>query len=98
MAQIQPITTFFNGKNVELNNIELRSIGDNLSLEPLMGQATLYYELQNVTTTEDITTTENVITATLELTGADYDTWNSDPTSNAWALNWAVNKLNLILI
>lgn len=98
MAKIQPITTFFNGKNVELNNIELRSIGDNLSLEPLMGQATLYYELQSITTIEDVTTTENVITATLELAGADYDLWNSDPTSNAWALNWAANKLNLILI
>lgn len=152
MAKIQPITTFFNGKNVEVNNIEVRSIGDNLSLEPLKGQATLYYELQSITTTtktstiekviyteiptiietpsyyqnmetmektefiekvegfktvesienvetiEDVTTTENVITATLELTGADYDSWNSDPTSNAWALNWAANKLNLILI
>lgn len=98
MAQIQPITTFFNGESVQVNNFELRSIGDNLSLIPTKGIATLYYELQKVTVVEETVTAENIITATLEISGTEYDSWNADPTSNAWILNWAAIKLNLVLI
>lgn len=97
--KIQPVSTFFNGQTVEVNNFVLRSIGDNLSLVPLKGAATLYYELQSVTENEDGSlNVQNVITATLDIAGADYASWNNDPTSNAWAYNWAANKLNLVLI
>jgi len=98
MAQIQPISTFFDGKSTEVNNFELRSIGDNLSLIPTQGQATLYYELQKVSTIEDSTIIETIITANLEISGTDYDSWNADPTSNAWILQWAAAKLNLVLV
>lgn len=98
MAKIQPLTLWTNGESKEANNFTLRSIGDNLSTEPLKGQATLYYELQAVTTIEEAVSVENIITSTLEISGEDYDLWNSDPTSNAWALNWAVSKLKLVLI
>lgn len=99
MAKIKPVSTFYNGETKELGNIELRSIGDNLSLVPLGGQATIYYELQSIVVNEDLSETmENIITATLDISGEDYDSWNTDPTSNAWILNWAVNKLKLELI
>lgn len=98
MAQIQPITTFFNGQSVELNNFTLRSIGDNLSLVPTQGIATLYYELQEVSIIEEVKTVQTVITANLEISGTDYDSWNADPTSNAWILKWAAAKLNLVLV
>ena len=98
MAQIQPITTFFNGKDVEVNNFNIRSIGDNLSIIPTQGQATLYYELQSVSVVEEVKSVETIITATLEISGTEYDSWNADPTSNAWILNWAAAKLNLVLV
>ena len=99
MAKIQPISTFFNGETIEVNNFELRSIGDNLSLVPLKGVATFYYELQSVTENEDLTTNvQNVITANLDISGEDYASWNNDPTSNAWAYNWAASKLNLVFV
>jgi len=99
MAQIQPITVWTNGGDVQANNFTLRSIGDNLSLEPTQGQATLYYELQVITVNEDLTeTTNTVLTATLEIAGADYASWNNDPTSNAWVYNWAAAKLNLVFV
>lgn len=98
MALIKPITTFFNGESIEVNNFDLRSIGDNLSLIPTQGQATLYYQLQKVSIVDEVKSVETVITANLEISGTDYDSWNADPTSNAWILQWAAAKLNLVLI
>lgn len=99
MAKIQPISTFYNGETKELTNFVLRSIGDNLSLVPLEGVATLYYELQSVNVAEDGTESyENIITATLDISGEDYASWNTDPTSNAWAYNWAAKQLNLTFV
>jgi len=98
MAQIQPITTFFNGESIEVNNFDLRSIGDNLSLIPTQGQATLYYELQAVSVVDEVKSVETIITANLEISGTEYDSWNTDPTSNLWILNWAAAKLNLVLV
>ena len=98
MAQIQPIQLWINGENVEANNFTLRSIGDNLSLVPTEGQATLYYELQAVSVVDEVKSVETIITANLEISGAEYDSWNADPTSNAWILQWAAAKLNLVLI
>jgi hypothetical protein len=96
MAKIQPISTFYNGETIELTNFVLKSIGDNMSLKPLKGIATLYYEFQSVAVNEDGSETyTNVITDTLDISGPDYDNWNNDPSSNAWAYNWAANKLNL---
>jgi hypothetical protein len=41
---------------------------------------------------------ENIITANLDILGADYDLWNNNPTSNAWAYNWVATQLNLTLV
>lgn len=99
MAQIQPISTFFNGQTRELTNFVLSSIGDNLSLEPNQGQATFYYQLQSLVVNQDGTESfENIITANLTISGADYASWNNDPTSNAWAYNWAAQQLNLTFV
>jgi hypothetical protein len=99
MAQIQPITTFYNGESVQLTNFNLSSIGDNLSLTPLEGIATFYYELQTeIKDTEGNTSYQNVITANLAISGADYDSWGADPNSNQWAYNWAAQQLNLTLV
>jgi len=99
MAQIQPITTFYNGESVQLTNFVLSSIGDNLSLTALQGQATFYYELQTeIKDTEGNTSYQNVITANLSISGADYDSWGADPNSNQWAYNWSAQQLNLTLV
>jgi len=99
MAQIQPITTFYNGESVQLTNFVLSSIGDNLSLTSLEGIATFYYELQTeIKDTEGNTSYQNVITANLSISGADYDSWGADPNSNQWAYNWAAQQLNLTLV
>jgi len=99
MAKIQPLTLWINGETKEATNFTLKSIGDNLSLVPAEGVAILYYELQSTTTDEQGKETyENIITANLDISGDDYASWNNDPTSNAWAYNWAASKLNLTFI
>lgn len=99
MAKIQPLTLWINGETKEATNFTLKSIGDNLSLVPLEGVATLYYELQSTIIDEQGNESyQNIITATLDISGADYASWNNDPTSNAWIYNWAAGKLNLVLV
>ena len=98
--KIQPITTWFNGEPQVATNFTLKSIEDNFSLDLLKGQAILYYELQSEVINEgsDTATYINLITATLNISGEDYASWNNDPTSNAWIYNWAAAKLNIVLI
>jgi len=99
MAKIQPLTLWINGETKQATNFTLRSVGDNLSLVQSGGYASFYYELQSTTTDEQGNETyQNIITANLDISGADYDTWNNDPTSNAWIYNWAVEKLKLTLV
>ena len=95
--KIQPITTWFNGEPQTATNFTLRSIADDFTTS-----ATLYYELQKEVVNEALYVTnssyENLITATLDITGQDYQEWSAEPDANAWIYNWAANKLKLVLI
>ena len=39
-----------------------------------------------------------LVEGNLGIDGADYQTWDADPSANAWAYNWAAAKLNLVLV
>ena len=41
---------------------------------------------------------EVVAEGNLGIDGADYQTWDADPSANAWAYNWAAGKLNLTIV
>ncbi len=91
--KIQPITTWFNGEPQTATNFTLRSIADDFTTS-----ATLYYELQKEVVNGESVNYENLITATLDITGQDYQDWAAEPDANAWIYNWAANKLKLTLI
>jgi hypothetical protein len=91
--KIQPITTWFNGEPQTASNFTLRSIADDFTTS-----ATLYYELQKEIVDGESVSYENLITATLDITGQDYQDWSATPDANAWIYNWAANKLKLVLI
>jgi hypothetical protein len=95
MAKIQPVTTWFNGEPQTASNFTLRAIADDFT-----SSAVLYYELQKEIVTEgsDVVSYENLITATLDITGKDYQEWSAEPDANTWIYNWAAAKLNLVLI
>jgi hypothetical protein len=65
--KIQPITTWFNGEPQTATNFTLISIRDNFT-----DASTLYYELQKEIVNEESVSYENLITATLDITGQDY--------------------------
>jgi hypothetical protein len=39
-----------------------------------------------------------LVDGNITLNGTDYQTWDADPSANAWAINWALAKLNLELL
>jgi len=39
-----------------------------------------------------------LINANITMDGQDYQTWDSSVSANEWAYNWAINKLNLVLV
>jgi len=91
--KIQPVTTWFNGEPQTATNFTLISIRDNFT-----DAATLYYELQKEIVNEESVNYENLITATLDISGQDYQDWSVEPDANTWIYNWAAAKLNLVLI
>lgn len=41
---------------------------------------------------------EILVQGNLSISGADYQEWDADPSANAFAYNYAANKLNLVII
>jgi hypothetical protein len=94
MANIQPISTWYQGETRQANVFSLYSTGDNL-----VDAATFIYQLieQIVISPEDIKS-QTLITGQLSINGEDYSQWDAEIDANAWIYTWAADQLNLILI
>lgn len=88
--KIQAISTWQNGQEKLGTEFSLRIIGDNLS------DAAQFYYIISTEQTEEIVS-EVLVDGNLILDGIDYQSWDSDPSANAWAYTWALAKLNLTL-
>lgn len=86
-----------NGQQKEANSFVMRIVNDNLETA-----CSFYYEMQNITEVVEngqTATLVDVLTfGNLNLGGEEYQTWDADPSANAWAYNWAAGQLNLVLI
>jgi flagellar basal body L-ring protein FlgH len=95
--KIQSVMVWQNGQQKEANSFVMRIVNDNLETS-----CNFYYEMQNVeevVTDTQTTTIIDVLTfGNLTLQGEEYQTWDADPSANAWAYNWAAGQLNLVLI
>jgi len=90
MKQIQPVGIWFNGAIVNANYLNLVSTSDNLTTS-----ATFYYVLY----ANEMDMQGNLLASgSLTMDGADYQTYESSPTSNDFAYTWAAGKLNLTII
>jgi len=90
MKKIQPVSIWFQGNLVSANYINLVSISDNLTTS-----ATFYWVLY----ANEMDMQGNALAnGNLTMDGADYQTYESSPTSNDFAYNWAAGKLNLTII
>jgi hypothetical protein len=86
--KIQAISSWQNGEEKLGTEFNLRSISDNLSTS-----ASFYYSISTEQTEEFVS--QVLVDGNILLDGADYQTWDSDPSANAWAYDWALAKLNL---
>lgn len=89
--KIKPISTWKNGQEIFGTEFTLR-----LSYDDLSTNALFYYQISTEQTEEIISNV--LVDGNLTLDGADYQTWDADPSANAWAINWALAKLNLELL
>jgi len=94
MAQIQPISTWFQGSTRQANVFSLYSTGDNL-----IDSATFQYQLiELIIISPDEQNSQTLITGQLAINGADYAQWDAEIDANDWIYQWAADQLNLVLI
>jgi hypothetical protein len=95
MAQIQPVSTWYQGETRQANVFSLYGNGNNLIT---LGSANFQYQLIEETITPDEQKSQTLVTGQLTINGLDYEAYNLAPDANAFIYNWAAQKLNLVLI
>lgn len=94
MAQIQPITTWFQGEEHQATIFSLYSNGDNL-----IDSAQFQYQLiEIIVISPEEQNSQTLITGQLLINGADYAQWDAEIDANAWIYQWAADKLNLTIV
>jgi hypothetical protein len=94
MANIQPITTWYQGSEHQANVFSLYSTGDNL-----IDSATFQYQLiEEIVISPEEIKSQTLITGQLAINGADYAQWDMEVDANAWIYNWAADQLGLVII
>jgi hypothetical protein len=94
MAQIQPISTWYQGEIRQANVFSLYVTGDNL-----IDSATFQYQLiELIIISPDEQSSQTLVTGQLAINGAEYAQWDAEIDANAWIYQWAADQLNLVLI
>jgi hypothetical protein len=93
MAQIQPISTWYQGEIKQANVFNLYCSFDNL-----IDSATFKYQLIELIITPDNQKSQTLIFGELAIYGFDYEAWNASTDTNSFIYTWATQKLNLVLI
>jgi hypothetical protein len=94
MANIQPISTWYQGAEHQANVFTLYSTGDNL-----IDAATFQYQLiELIVVSPEEQTSQTLITGELVINGTAYAQWDAEVDANAWIYNWAAGQLNLTII
>ena len=86
MKQIQPVSIWYNGNQIEATQLNTYVISDNL-----IDIATFYYALISA---DNIQLTQG----NLSMTGFDYEAYNTSLDANEYAYNWVATSLNITLI
>jgi hypothetical protein len=86
MKQIQPVSIWYNGSQIEATQLNTYVVSDNL-----LNTATFYYALLSA---DNIQLTQG----NLSMTGFDYEAYNTSPDANEYAYNWVATTLKLTII
>ena len=93
MAQIQPVSTWYQGAMRQANVFSLYGQGDNL-----IDSASFKYQLiELIIVSPEEQTSQTLVSAELSINGQDYIDWDSSVSANEWIYNWAANKLGLTI-
>jgi hypothetical protein len=96
MAQIQPISTWYQGQERQANIFNLYGTGNNLIN---LGSATFMYQLiELIVISPEEQTSQTLVSGELSIHGAEYEQYCSETDPNAWIYQWAATKLNLVII
>jgi hypothetical protein len=88
MKQIEPVTVWSNGQELEANGLNAYVVNDNL-----LNQAVFYYGIGEIV--YNYTSSINVLAAgQLLMTGQDYTDWQT----NQYAWDWVAAQLNLTIV
>lgn len=90
MANIQPVTVWYQGEQKSVNVFTLYSIYDNL-----VDSATFRY---NLISDVELDGSKSLLVGELSINGEDYALWDTEIDANQWIYNWAANQLNLTII
>jgi len=94
MANIQPISTWYQGATHDANVFSLYSTGDNL-----IDSATFRYQLiELIVISPEEQTSQTLISEELSINGSDYALWDAEVDANAWIYQWAADQLNLTIV
>jgi hypothetical protein len=94
MAQIQPITTWFQGEQRQVNVFSLYGQGDNI-----IDSASFKYQLiELIVVSPEEQSSQTLVSGELSINGAEYAEWDAEVNANEWIYNWAANKLGLTII
>jgi hypothetical protein len=94
MANIQPVSVWYQGNTHQVNVFTLYSDGDNL-----IDSASFQYQLiELIVISPEEQNSKTLIVGELSITGQDYIDWDSSTSANDWIYNWAATQLNLVLI
>jgi len=94
MAQIQPITTWFQGAEHEANVFSLYSTGDNL-----IDSASFKYQLiELIVISPNDQKSQSLVIGELSINGTEYAQWDAEIDANDWIYQWAADKLGLTII
>jgi len=112
MANIQPVSTWYQGVELQANVFTLYSTGDNL-----IDSATFKYQLiqliinpgsettvidengdSSIITTPETQFSQTLLSGELTISGQEYEEWDSSVSANEWIYSWAAGRLNLTIL
>jgi hypothetical protein len=94
MANIQQISTWYQGETRQANVFSLYSDYDNL-----LDSASFKYQLiELIIVSPDEQRSQQLVLGNLTINGAEYAQWDAEIDANDWIYNWAAKKLGLTII
>jgi hypothetical protein len=94
MAQINPVSTWFQGEQRQANVFSLYGQGDNL----INSASFMYSLIELIVISPEEQSSQTLVSGELSINGAEYAEWDAEINANEWIYNWAANKLGLTII